>query len=89
MEDKDKRENGINLINDRIEEIETPLTQHGKYLDKLVSKLAKGKEMEKILRTNGGADNFKYNSPVQKDKSVTKIITGFLAHIDHMHLFHS
>ncbi len=35
----------------RIEEIENPLTQQVRYLDKLVDKLAKGKKMEKILRT--------------------------------------
>ena len=34
----------------RIEEIETPLTRHVRYLDKLVDELAKGKKMEKILR---------------------------------------
>jgi hypothetical protein len=34
----------------RIEEIETPLTQQVRYLDKLVDELAKGKKMEKILR---------------------------------------
>ena len=36
----------------RIEEIETPLTRHVRYLDKLVDELAKGKKMEKILRSN-------------------------------------
>jgi hypothetical protein len=34
----------------RIEDIETPLTQQTRYLDKLVDELAKGKKMEKILR---------------------------------------
>ena len=34
----------------RIEEIETPLTQQIRYLDKLVDELAKGRKMEKILR---------------------------------------
>lgn len=34
----------------RIEEIENPLTKQVRYLDKLVDELAKGKEMEKILR---------------------------------------
>lgn len=33
-----------------IEEIENPLTQKVRYLDKLVDELAKGKKMEKILR---------------------------------------
>ena len=35
----------------RIEEIENPLTRKTRYLDKLVDELAKGKKMEKILRT--------------------------------------
>lgn len=35
----------------RIEEIENPLTRQCRYLDKLVDELAKGKKMEKILRT--------------------------------------
>lgn len=35
----------------RIEEIETPLTQQARYLDKLVDELAKGRKMEKILRS--------------------------------------
>jgi len=34
----------------RVEEIDNPLTQQGRYLDKLVDELAKGKAMEKILR---------------------------------------
>ncbi len=34
----------------RIEEIETPLTQQARYLDKLVDELAKGRKMGKILR---------------------------------------
>jgi len=34
----------------RVEELETPLTQQARYLDKLVDELAKGKKMEKILR---------------------------------------
>ena len=34
----------------RIEEIEDPLTQQVRYLDKLVDELAKGRRMEKILR---------------------------------------
>ena len=36
----------------RIEEIENPLTQKVRYLDKLVDELAKGRKMEKILRTS-------------------------------------
>ena len=35
----------------RIEDIETPLTRQTRYLDKLVDELAKGRKMEKILRT--------------------------------------
>ena len=34
----------------RVEEIENPLTQLARYLDKLVDELAKGRKMEKILR---------------------------------------
>ena len=36
----------------RIEEIENPLTQQVRYLDKLVDELAKGRKMEKILRNS-------------------------------------
>lgn len=35
----------------RVEEIEDPLMQKIRYLDKLIDELAKGKKMEKILRT--------------------------------------
>lgn len=35
----------------RVEEIENPLSQKVRYLDKLVDELAKGKKMEKILRS--------------------------------------
>ncbi|MBP6557523.1 MAG: DUF2200 domain-containing protein [Flavobacterium sp.] len=34
----------------RIEEIQNPLTQKVRYLDKLVDELAKGRKIEKILR---------------------------------------
>lgn len=34
----------------RIEEIENPLTQQVRYLDKLVDELAKGRKLEKIMR---------------------------------------
>lgn len=34
----------------RIEEIDNPLTQKARFLDKLVDELAKGRKMEKILR---------------------------------------
>lgn len=36
----------------RVEEIENPLTQKVRYLDKLVDELAKGRAMEKILRSS-------------------------------------
>ena len=35
----------------RVEEVEDPLMQRIRYLDKLVDELAKNKAMEKILRT--------------------------------------
>lgn len=35
----------------RVEDIENQLTQHVRYLDKLVDELAKGRKMEKILRS--------------------------------------
>jgi hypothetical protein len=35
----------------RIEDIEDPLTRQVRYLDKLVDELAKGRKMEKILRS--------------------------------------
>lgn len=35
----------------RVEELEDPLIQQTRYLDKLVDELAKGKKMEKILRS--------------------------------------
>ena len=35
----------------RVEEIENPLTKQARYLDKLVDELAKGRKMEKILRS--------------------------------------
>lgn len=34
----------------RVEDIENPLTQKVRYLDKLVDELARGKKMESILR---------------------------------------
>lgn len=34
----------------RVEEIENPLTQQVRYLDKLIDELAKGRKMDKILR---------------------------------------
>ena len=35
----------------RVEEIEDPLIRQARYLDKLIDELAKGKKMEKILRS--------------------------------------
>lgn len=35
----------------RVEEIQNPLTQRVRYLDKLVDELAKGRKLEKILRS--------------------------------------
>jgi len=35
----------------RVEEIDNPLTKKVRYLDKLVDELAKGKKLDKILRT--------------------------------------
>lgn len=35
----------------RVEEIENALTQKARYLDKVVDELAKGKKLEKIMRT--------------------------------------
>ena len=36
----------------RVEELENPLIQQARYLDKLVDELARGKKMEKILRAD-------------------------------------
>ncbi|MNJ90867.1 hypothetical protein D3C87_85070 [compost metagenome] len=35
----------------RIQDIQTPLTKQARYLDKLIDELAKGKKMDKILRS--------------------------------------
>lgn len=35
----------------RVEEIENPITRQARYLDKLIDELARGRNMEKILRT--------------------------------------
>jgi len=35
----------------RVEEIENPLTQKARYMDKLVDEVARGKKMESILRS--------------------------------------
>lgn len=48
----------------RVEEIEDPLMQKIRYLDKLVDELAKGKKMEKILRQPKTTDK-KSISPLQ------------------------
>lgn len=37
----------------RVEEIEDPIMREIRYLDKLIDELAKGKPMEKILRSQG------------------------------------
>lgn len=39
----------------RVEEVEDPLMQEIRYLDKLIDELAKGRPMEKILRQQAGA----------------------------------
>jgi hypothetical protein len=39
----------------RVEDIEEPTMRDIRYLDKLIDELAKGKSMEKILRTAGDA----------------------------------
>lgn len=39
----------------RVEEVEDPLMQKIRYLDKLIDELAKGKAMEKILRQQAGS----------------------------------
>lgn len=36
----------------RVEEIDNPLTRKVRYLDKLIDELAKGRKMEKILRSS-------------------------------------
>jgi hypothetical protein len=41
----------------RIEDIENPLTKQARYLDKLVDELAKGRKMEKILRSGAHGKN--------------------------------
>ncbi|WP_213882362.1 DUF2200 family protein [Vibrio crassostreae] len=37
---------------EQIKDIENPITQQARYLDKLVDELAKGHEMKRILRTS-------------------------------------
>jgi hypothetical protein len=37
----------------RVEEVEDPLMQKIRYLDKLIDELARGKPMEKMLRPDG------------------------------------
>lgn len=36
----------------RIEEIQNPLTKKVRYLDKVIDELAKGRKIEKIMRSN-------------------------------------
>lgn len=55
----------------RIEEIQNPLTQKVRYLDKLVDELAKGKAMEKILRC------FSFISFIDWIQNSNGVITGF------------
>ena len=43
--------NGV-ICGYRIEEIDNPLTQQARYLDKLVDELARGRKMDKILRVD-------------------------------------
>lgn len=40
------------ICGQRVEEIEDPIMQNIRYLDKLIDELAKGRSMEKILRKN-------------------------------------
>ena len=49
MNPKRKKITGV-ICGVRIEEIEDPLMKEIRYLDKLIDELAKGKEMDKILR---------------------------------------
>ena len=39
-----------NICGIKLEEIKNPITKQVRYLDKLVDELAKGKELDKILR---------------------------------------
>ena len=39
----------------RVEDVEDPLMREARYLDKLIDELAKGKPMEKVLRSASGA----------------------------------
>ncbi|MEM1108006.1 MAG: DUF2200 domain-containing protein [Planctomycetota bacterium] len=41
------------ICGERVEDIDEPLWQEIRYLDKLVDELAKGKKMEKVLRSDG------------------------------------
>lgn len=49
MNEKRKEIKGV-ICGIRVEEIEDPLMQEIRYLDKLIDELAKGKAMDKILR---------------------------------------
>jgi hypothetical protein len=51
----------------RVEEIEDPLMSELRYLDKLIDELAKGKKMEKILRSEEEAE-VKEKGTVKKKK---------------------
>jgi hypothetical protein len=54
-----KEELDIIICGYRVEEIEDKLMQKVRYLDKLVDELAKGRTMDKILRSfSSGPDNY-------------------------------
>ncbi|HVL29238.1 MAG TPA: DUF2200 family protein, partial [Sphingomicrobium sp.] len=44
------------ICGDRVETIEEPVKREIRYLDKLVDELAKGKAMEKILRSGAATE---------------------------------
>lgn len=49
IEVKNEKRKGV-VCGIRVEEIEDPLMQKIRYLDKLIDEIGKGKKMEKILR---------------------------------------
>lgn len=46
---------GSTICGIRVEDIEDPLMQKIRYMDKLIDELAKGKRLEKILRSPDGS----------------------------------
>lgn len=54
----------------RIKEIDDPLVRKGKYLDKLVDELARGRKMEKILREEKNKKGAKHLLNVEPKISV-------------------